>query len=127
LVAAARLPSASFEGDYRVAVQRLADTSRRHQRYILMLLAGTLLFVGSVAYGFLGRHLLLRFQHVSHHLQQRGDAGTPLHVLAQGQDEIGDMARAADRFLADRSQLQTRTTELTRTKKHLVKQRRVLR
>jgi diguanylate cyclase (GGDEF)-like protein len=126
MVAAARLQSASFDGDYRVALQQLADTSRRHQHYVLLLLAGNLLFVWAVGYVFLGRHLLRRLQQLSHHLQQRGEATTPLHVLALGKDEIGDMARAVDQFLADRSQLETRTAELTRTQEHLVQQGQVL-
>jgi diguanylate cyclase (GGDEF)-like protein len=49
-----------------------------------------------------------------------------LHVLAVGKDEIGDMARSVGQFLVDRSQLETRTAELTRTKEHLVEQGRVL-
>ncbi len=126
IVAAARLQLASFDGDYRVAVERLAGTSQRHQHYVLILLAGNLIFVWSVAHFFLGRHLLRRLQQVSDHLQQRGEAGTSLHVLAQGKDEIGDMARAVEQFLADRSQLEARTAELTRTKEFLVKQGRVL-
>lgn len=125
MVAAARLQSAAFDGDYRTAVQQLVETSRRHQRWVLLLLASSLLFTWLVASVF--RHQVLRrLQHVSRYLQQHGAAGTPLATLVQGHDEIGDMARAVDRSLADRSQLELRTTELSLAKEHVVEQGLVL-
>ena len=126
MVAAARLQSASFDGEYRIAVRQLVDTSRQHQRWVVLLLASSLLCAWLVAHVFLGRHVLRRLQHVSHHLQQQAAAAVPLAVLGQGRDEIGDMARAVDRFLVDRLQLELRTTELSLTKEHLVEQGRVL-
>ncbi|HSI57482.1 MAG TPA: EAL domain-containing protein [Ideonella sp.] len=126
MVATARLQSAQFDGDYRAAVQQLVDTSRRHQRWVLLLLASSLLCAWLVADVFLGRDVLRRLQQLSHHLQQQNATEVPLAVLAQRRDEIGDMARAVDRFLADRAQLELRTTELGLTKEHLVEQGRVL-
>jgi len=126
MVAAARLQSAYFDGDYRAALRQLVETSGRHQQWVLLLLASSLLFAWLVADVFLGRRVLRRLQHLSHHLQQQGTAAVPLDVLSQGRDEIGDMARAVDRFMADRSQLQLRTAELSLAKEHLVEQGRVL-
>jgi diguanylate cyclase (GGDEF)-like protein len=126
MVAAARLQSAYFDADYRAAVQHLADDSRRHQRWVLALLACSLLFAWLVAHVFLGRHVLRRLQQVSQHLLQQGGAGAPLEQLAREPDEIGDMARAVDRFLLDRSQLELRTNELGQAQEHLVEQGHVL-
>ncbi|MDM0056301.1 putative bifunctional diguanylate cyclase/phosphodiesterase [Variovorax fucosicus] len=126
MVAAARTRAEFFDGDYRAAVQQLVEASRREARWVLILLAISLVFAWLVAGVFLGQHVLGRLRLVSRHLQQRGTAGTPLGVLVRGRDEIGDMARAVDRFLADRAQLELRTAELFLTKEHLVEQGRVL-
>ncbi|HWH84301.1 MAG TPA: EAL domain-containing protein [Burkholderiaceae bacterium] len=126
MVAGARQSSAHFDGDYRAALQQLVDTSRRHQRWVLLLLASSLLCAWLVADVFLGRHVLRRLQQVSDHLQQHNATEVPLEVLAQRRDEIGDMARAVDRFLVDRAQLELRTTELSLTKERAVEQGRVL-
>jgi len=126
MVGAARLQSAYYDGDYRSAVQALVETSRLQQRWVLALLAAGLLFAWLVAGVFLGRHVLRRLRHVSHHLQQQGAAATPLEVLVQGRDEIGDMARAVARFLADRAQLEQRTLELGLTQERSAGQGEVL-
>jgi len=126
MVAAARLQSAVLDSNYRTAMQQLADTSRRHQRLVLVLLLSSLLFAWLVAHVFLGRHVLQRLQNLSRHLQQDGHRSPHFDCLAQAPDEIGDMARAVDRFLADRAQLELRTTELTLTREHVVGQDRVL-
>lgn len=126
MVAAARVRSEFFDGDYRAAVQRLVEASSHQQNWVLTLLATSLLFAWLVVGVFLGRHLLGRLQHVSRYLQWHGSADTPLEELVRGRDEIGDMARAVDRFLSDRAQLQSRTTELFLTKQHLVEQGQVL-
>ena len=126
MVAAARTRAEFFDGDYRAAVQQLAEASRREARWVLILLAISLVFAWLVAGVFLGQHVLGRLRLVSRYLQQRGTAGTPLGILVRGRDEIGDMARAVDRFLADRAQLELRTAELFLTKEHLVEQGRVL-
>ncbi|MGJ7495559.1 EAL domain-containing protein [Variovorax sp. RT4R15] len=126
MVTAARTRAEFFDGDYRAAVQQLAEAARREARWVLILLAISLVFAWLVAGVFLGRHVLGRLRLVSRHLQQRGTAGTPLGMRVGGRDEIGDMARAVDRFLADRAQLELRTAELFLTKEHLVEQGRIL-
>ncbi len=119
MVAVARQRSASLDGDYRAAVRQLVDTSLRHQHWVLLLLASSLLFTWLVS-GVFRRHVLRRLQHVSRYLLQHGAGSTPLEVLVHGHDEIGDMARAVDRFLADRAQLDLRTTELQEAQAQLL-------
>ena len=114
------------EQAYREALGSLVDHSVGNQRGIVLLLVIALLFTWMVASLFLGRHLLSRLQQVSRHL--RGDDGPriPLSELADGADEIADMARAVRQLLADREALQARTAELSETKETLVEHGRIL-
>jgi signal transduction histidine kinase len=120
LVAAARQQSAALDEDYRAAVEHLVDQSRRQQDRIIVLLGGSLLFTWLVSAVF-RHHVLQRLQHVSRSLLQDGTAAQPLDKLVRGRDEIGDMARAVDRFLADRAKLELRTAQLQETQDQLVK------
>ena len=119
LVMAARQQSASLDADYRAAVQQLVDQSRHEQNWVLALLASSLLFTWLVSTVF-RRHVLRRLQHVSRYLLLDSASSMPLEALVQGRDEIGDMARAVDRFLADRAKLDLRTAELQETQDRLV-------
>ena len=119
LVMAARQQSASLDADYRTAVQQLVDQSRHEQKWVLALLASSLLFTWLVSTVF-RRHVLRRLQHVSRYLLLDGSSSIPLEALVRGRDEIGDMARAVDRFLADRAKLDLRTAELQETQDRLV-------
>jgi len=120
LVMAARQQSASLDSDYRAAVEALVEQSRRQQRSVLLLLATSLLFTWLISTVF-RLHVLKRLQHVSHYLLLDTPASQPLETLVRGRDEIGDMARAVDRFLADRAKLGLRTAELQDTQDQLVK------
>jgi signal transduction histidine kinase len=120
VVLAARQQSTSLDEDYRAAVEQLVGQSRRQQDRIVVLVAGSLLFTWLVSAVF-RRHVLRRLQHVSHYLRLDGSAPVPLEALVHGRDEIGDMARAVDRFLADRAKLELRTTQLQETQDQLVK------
>jgi signal transduction histidine kinase len=124
LVAAARQQSSALDADYRTAVQQLVEQSRRNERWVLALLAISLLFTWLVS-GVFRRHVLKRLQHVSRHMLLDGTTATPLRTLVHGRDEIGDMARAVDRFLADRTLLHTQTTELRETHARLLAAARV--
>lgn len=126
MVAIARLQSDHLDEDYRLALARVVEMSSRHQRWVLALLGCSLLFTWLVSGVFLGRHVLRRLQQVNLHLQQRGTTATPLAALVLERDEIGDMARAVDSFLADRSHLEQRTAELRATKERAIEQGRVL-
>ncbi len=119
LVMAARQQSASLDADYRAAVQQLVDQSRHEQNWVLALLASSLLFTWLVSTVF-RRHVLRRLQHVSRYLQLDSASSIPLAALVRGRDEISDMARAVDRFLADRAKLDLRTVELQETQDRLV-------
>ncbi|MDP3842384.1 MAG: ATP-binding protein [Oxalobacteraceae bacterium] len=112
LVTAARLQSSSSTRAYQEAVQQLVASARQKQHWVLALLAGSLLFAWMIARVFLGRHVLARLQQVSHYLRQQSGAEVQLKVPVYGRDEIGDMARAVERFLQDRNQLEQRTAEL---------------
>ncbi|MES2974456.1 MAG: ATP-binding protein [Pseudomonadota bacterium] len=103
LVAAARLQSDRFSLDFRAAVQELAHTSTRNQRWVSALLAASLVLAGLAAYSFLGKHVLARLQLVSQSLRRRDTEAAPLTVT--GDDEIGEMARAVEQFQQDRRQL----------------------
>jgi len=112
MVASAQLQSDRFTRNFRDSVQELAKTSARNQRWVMLLLAGSLLFAWLVMHGFLGKHVLSRLQLVSRGLRLNdiGD-GYPL-VPVEGNDEISEMARAVEQFQEDRRQLALTNTAL---------------
>jgi PAS domain S-box-containing protein len=107
--AAAGTWSTASADAYREAVQQVVDASERHQRWIFALFIGSMLAAIAVARVFLGQHVIGRLQEVSRHLRsdaaEAGPANQPVAVPVQGEDEIGGMARAVERFLEDRRQL----------------------
>jgi signal transduction histidine kinase len=105
MTSAAQELSNRFTQDYRDAVRQLADTSLKNQRLVLALLVGSLILAWLVSRYFLGKHVLNRLHQVSHYLR-RGDTGhAQPRVPVEGSDEIGQMARAVELFMADRQQL----------------------
>jgi signal transduction histidine kinase len=115
--AAAGTWSTASANAYRDAVQQVVDASERHQRWIFALFIGSVLAAVAVARVFLGHHVIGRLQEVSQHLRSdhaqaaNEPASGPVKVPVQGEDEIGGMARAVERFLEDRRQLaQTRAS-----------------
>jgi signal transduction histidine kinase len=112
MVAAAQLQSDRYARDYRQAAAELVEASSRRQRWVMVLLAGSLLVAWLIAQQFLGRHVLARLQQVSRGLRQRDSAGGPADSALEGGDEIEEMARAVDRFQEDRRKLVQRTAEL---------------
>jgi signal transduction histidine kinase/DNA-binding NarL/FixJ family response regulator len=117
--AAAGTWSTASANAYREAVEQVVDASERHQRWIFALFIGSVLAAVALARGFLGHHVIGRLQEVSQHLRSdhpQALAGNespqvPVKVPVQGEDEIGGMARAVERFLEDRRQLaQTRAS-----------------
>ena len=119
LMASALQHMADHEHAYREAMRSLVDHSVGNQRGIVLLLVIALLFTWLVASLFLGRHLLLRLQQVSRHLRGEDAPQLPLSELADGVDEIADMARAVRRLLADREALRARTAELFETEQRI--------
>jgi signal transduction histidine kinase/DNA-binding response OmpR family regulator len=118
MVDAASMQSTYFTQDYRSAVLRLTDRSRRNQQWVLALLLGSLLFTCLIARIFLGHHVLARLQRVSDYLRQDEINTRSTIVPVGGRDEISGMARAVEQFLEDRRQLQKRTAELITARDH---------
>jgi len=111
LVSVAEAQSERLTQDYRQAVQRLTDTARDTQYTVLGLLASTLVLAALLA-RLAGRLILDRLHQVSQRLLGgRADASAPPPAQT-GHDEISEMARAVERFLEDRRQLQLRSAEL---------------
>jgi len=109
LVSVAQAQSERLTRDYRQAVQRLADTSRDTQYTVLGLLVSALVLAALLA-RLVGRLILDRLHEVSQRLLS-GRTDSPAPTPA-GHDEISEMARAVERFLEDRRQLQVRSVEL---------------
>lgn len=105
MVASAELQSNRYTQNFQEAVQRLADTSARNQRWITGLLAGSLIFAWLVAQAFLGKQVLSRLEAVSNNLRLSETGDGHRLVPIQGRDEIAEMARAVEQFQADRLQL----------------------
>jgi two-component system NtrC family sensor kinase len=119
MVASAQEQSDHYTRSFLVAWQELPKSSVRNQRWVLLLLIGSLSLAWLVAHSFLGKHVLDRLQSISHCLRQ-GDIGPGQPVVpVQGNDEIGEMARAVEQFQLDRKQLAQRTTQLEAANKEL--------
>ena len=119
LATAARRQSSAFTLDYRDAVQGLVDVSDRNQRWVLAILACSLMLAWLIAYLFMGRHVLARLRDISRHLRQESKENTIVAEQLTGVDEIDEMANAVEQLLRDRNQLKQRTTELSLIKETL--------
>jgi PAS domain S-box-containing protein len=94
--------SVRFTRDYQETIRQLTATAVQDQVRVLALLTGSILLAGLVARYFLGRRVVGRLQQVSNCLRiEETDTGCQ-RVPVQGDDEIGDMARAVEQFLEDR-------------------------
>ena len=91
--------------DYRTTILALAKTSQRNERWVAGLMFASLLLAWLLARNFLGKQVLLRLQLVSKCLLQTDSGQERLSVPVQGNDEIGEMARAVEQFHEDRRQL----------------------
>ena len=88
--------------DYQEKMRQFTATAVQDQIRVLGLLIGSILLAGLVARYFLGRRVVGRLQQVSDCLRlEETDTGYQ-QVSVQGDDEIGDMARAVEQFLEDR-------------------------
>lgn len=112
MVVSAQKQSSDFTENYRGAVQDLAEKSTRNQRWVSLLLAGSLLLSWLVAHRFLGRHVLDRLQLISLNLRRSDDGSVSAIAPDQQGDEISEMARSVELFQEDRRQLAQRTAEL---------------
>jgi PAS domain S-box-containing protein len=90
----------------QAAVLRVVEASRASAYVVVAWLAFSLLIAWFIGRVFLGRHVVARLQQVSRSLLADDTAGTDARrVPVHGDDEIGAMARAVERFLSDRRQL----------------------
>ena len=112
MVASAQEQSDHLTQSFLAALQELAQSSRRNQQWVMLLMAASLLLAWLVARSFLGNHVLDRLQAISRSLRQDDIGGGQPEVPVSGNDEIGDMARAVEQFQRDRQQLAQRTVEL---------------
>lgn len=94
--------SARFTSDYQKTMRQLTTAAAHDQVRALALLAGSVLLAWLVSRYFLGRRVVGRLQQVSNCLRlEETHTGCP-QVPVQGDDEIGNMARAVEQFLEDR-------------------------
>jgi len=119
MVTAAQRQSERHTQEYRRAIRALAETSAQNQRWVMVLLAGSLLLAWLIAKTFLGRHVLARLQLVSRGLHRSEVANGKVIVPVQGNDEIAEMARAVEKFQEDRRTLVQRSVELEATNREL--------
>jgi diguanylate cyclase (GGDEF)-like protein len=113
LVAVARAQSSAYTEDYRETLQRLVKASNGSQQWVLIMLGASLVFAWFVTRVFMGRHVLLRLNEISRQLRQKHTDKTHLMMAEHGKDEISNMARAVNQFLADRLQLEKKTVQLS--------------
>ena len=103
MASAANELSDHLSRDYREKILELAATSRKNQRLVMALGAGSLFLAWLVSRYFLGGHVVERLRLVSRYLRS-GDANGG-EIPVRGHDEISEMARAVKQFLEDRRQL----------------------
>lgn len=97
--------SERFTGEHQKTVKTLSDISQRTQFLVLGQLAACLILGLLVARYFIGQHILARIQKISDYLQQSPATGGQECILIQGEDEIGNMARAIEKLIRDQRQL----------------------
>ncbi len=110
--------SARLTDEYQRTVRELAEATARNQLWVAVLLAGSLVLAWVIARFFLDAHVLARLQTVSDYLRRDDNTG-PLLVPVRGRDEVGEMARAVEQFMAARRQLAQLNAELELAKSDL--------
>lgn len=120
LMDATQLQSEYFMNNYREAVHMLNTLSQHNIKWITLLILSSLVVALSVAWWFLGWHVLGRLQKISHDLRSSDPSSatkkaalkTDKYTKAKLQDEIEEMAYAVKLYQEDRRQLAKRTLEL---------------
>jgi signal transduction histidine kinase len=97
--------SANFSQSYQDAIGQLVLNSQANERWVLLLLLGSLLLTWLVTKYLFGQQVLNRLHQVSHYLRASDSASPRQRVPVEGSDEIAQMARAVELFLEDRHQL----------------------
>ncbi|WP_341889447.1 ATP-binding protein [Variovorax sp. YR752] len=120
LAQSAREQSDRLARAHQAAVLRVVDASHASAYWVIAWLAVSLVTAWLIARVFLGQHVIARLQQVSRsllHVDEHVDS--PPHVAVHGDDEIGAMARAVERFLSDRRQLASTRTLLEAERQRL--------
>lgn len=113
LTQAAREQSDRLARAHEAAIVRVLDASQASAYWVIAWMAFSLATAWLIARVFLGRHVIARLQQVSRSLLSADEPGAAaLQVAVLGNDEIGAMARAVERFLSDRRQLAATRTLL---------------
>jgi signal transduction histidine kinase len=105
MTTSARELSVHFTNDYRDAIRQLAKESTRQQHWIIAIQLGGIVIAFVIARFFVGRHIMDRMQQISHHLRIPEDTLRTPRIPVQGDDEIGEMARAIEKLLENRRRL----------------------
>jgi len=120
LAQAARVQSDHLTQAYRGAVLHVVEAARTSAYWVVAWLAFSLLAAWLIARVFLGQHVISRLQEVSRSLLDAHESSdAEPRVLVHSADEIGAMARAVERFLADRRQLAATRTLLEEEQQRL--------
>ena len=120
LAQSAREQSDRLARAHQAAVLRVVDASYTSAYWVVAWLAFSLMTAWLIARVFLGQHVISRLQRISRSLLAVDDQSEPQpHVAVHGDDEIGAMARAVERFLSDRRQLATTRTLLEAEQRRL--------
>lgn len=105
LTTAADTLASHYTRDYQEAIRLLSTTSQHSQQLVIILFLSSLLLAWVVSKAFLGVHVVDRLLAVSQYLRfGESDQVCPL-IPVRGDDEIGEMARAVEKFLRDHQRL----------------------
>nr|WP_319396509.1 hypothetical protein [uncultured Desulfobacter sp.] len=105
LVETTGIISTQFTQDYIDAMQHVTAVFEKHQLQGLAFLIGCILLAWLVSWSFLRHRVSDRLQKVSDCLRLKQACSESQMVLVHGNDEIGEMARAVEKFLEDRQLL----------------------
>ncbi len=102
--------------EYQAAVQNLAATSAKSSHLVLIAFLVSLVASWLFFYFVLEKRVLSRLRQVSHYLlRSKVEAGQSL-IPVQGSDEVGQMARSVEQFMADRDARVRAEAELIKAK-----------
>lgn len=100
LMAASETLSNDFGRAYRQDVEALSVDVQNNRLNLLGLLFASLIVAWLISYGLLGKIVVSRLLKISTHLRRNQNvAGFPAHIPVSGGDEIGQMARAVERYI----------------------------
>ena len=102
--------------EYQAAVQNLAATSARSSHIVLTAFLVSLVASWLFFYFVLEKRVLSRLRQVSHYLLRSKVGAGQSFIPVQGSDEVGQMARSVEQFMADRDARVKAEAELIKAK-----------